>query len=67
MSQSEIPEEFASRLLGALNDGALCLMMSTGHRTGLFDVMSLLPPSTSPELAARAGLNERYVCGSERW
>ena len=33
-------EAFAGRLLGALNDGALCLMVSVGHRTGLFDIMS---------------------------
>jgi 2-polyprenyl-3-methyl-5-hydroxy-6-metoxy-1,4-benzoquinol methylase len=52
---------FASRLLGALNDGALCLMVSIGHRTGLFDTMRALPPSTSVEIAAAAGLNERYV------
>jgi ubiquinone/menaquinone biosynthesis C-methylase UbiE len=54
-------EAFAGRLLAALNDGALCLMMSVGHRTGLFDVMRESPPATSQELAARAGLNERYV------
>src|SRR5262245_18151304 len=54
-------QAFAGRLLGALNDGALCLMMSVGHRTGLFDVMSASPPSTSEELASRAGLDERYV------
>lgn len=29
---------FAGRFLTALNDGALCLMVSVGHRTGLFDV-----------------------------
>jgi 2-polyprenyl-3-methyl-5-hydroxy-6-metoxy-1,4-benzoquinol methylase len=54
-------EAFANRLLTALNDGAVCLMVSVGHRTGLFDVMSQSPPSTSHELAARARLNERYV------
>ncbi|MGH9201993.1 MAG: transcriptional regulator, partial [Vicinamibacterales bacterium] len=54
-------EAFAGRLLTALNDSALCLMVSVGHRTGLFDVMSQSPPATSEELAARAGLNERYV------
>ncbi|MGI8785434.1 MAG: class I SAM-dependent methyltransferase [Acidobacteriota bacterium] len=54
-------EAFAGRLLTALNDGALCLMASVGHRTGLFDVMRELPPATSTEIAARAGLNERYV------
>jgi 2-polyprenyl-3-methyl-5-hydroxy-6-metoxy-1,4-benzoquinol methylase len=54
-------EAFAGRLLGALNNGALCLMVSVGHRTGLFDVMRTSPPATSAEIAARAGLNERYV------
>ncbi len=54
-------DEFAGRALDALNDGALCLMMSLGHRTGLFDVMRGLPPSTSAQIAETAGLNERYV------
>ncbi len=54
-------EAFAGRLVTALNDGALCLMASIGHRTGLFDVLSTLPPSTSDEIASRARLNERYV------
>lgn len=54
-------DAFAERLLGALNEGALCLMASVGHRTGLFDVMAELAPSTSAAIAAKAGLNERYV------
>ena len=54
-------EAFADSLLTGLNHGALCLMLSVGHRTGLFDVMGQSPPSTSDELATRAGLNERYV------
>jgi 2-polyprenyl-3-methyl-5-hydroxy-6-metoxy-1,4-benzoquinol methylase len=54
-------EAFAGQLLTALNNGALCLMTSIGHRTGLFDVMAGLPPSTSAEIAHKAGLNERYV------
>jgi len=54
-------EAFAGRFLTALNNGALCLMASVGHRTGLFDVMSTLPPATSEEIAARTDLNERYV------
>jgi 2-polyprenyl-3-methyl-5-hydroxy-6-metoxy-1,4-benzoquinol methylase len=52
---------FADGFLKALNDGALCLMASIGHRTGLFDAMHDQPPSTPGEIAARAGLNERYV------
>ena len=31
------------------------------HRTGLFDVLSHLPPSTTKEIATAAQLNERYV------
>jgi len=54
-------DAFASRVLTTLNDGALCLMVSVGHRTGLFDVMSQSPPGTSAEIAAAARLNERYV------
>jgi ubiquinone/menaquinone biosynthesis C-methylase UbiE len=54
-------EAFAGRLLRALNDGALCLMVAVGHRVGLFDAMRELPPSTSDEIARRAALNERYV------
>jgi 2-polyprenyl-3-methyl-5-hydroxy-6-metoxy-1,4-benzoquinol methylase len=54
-------EAFSGRVLGALNAGAFCLMSSIGHRTGLFDAMRGQPPATSPEIAARAGLNERYV------
>jgi len=52
---------FADRLLTVLNHGGLCLMLSVGHRTGLFDAMKEMAPSTSEEIAARAGLNERYV------
>lgn len=54
-------ESFAARILRALNDGALCLMLSVGHRTGLLDALRTLPPSTSAEIAKHAGLNERYV------
>jgi ubiquinone/menaquinone biosynthesis C-methylase UbiE len=54
-------DAFAERLLRALNDGGLCLMVSIGHRVGLFDAMRELPPATSDEIARHAGLNERYV------
>jgi ubiquinone/menaquinone biosynthesis C-methylase UbiE len=54
-------EAFAGGFLKALNDAALCLMASIGHRTGLFDAMGDQPPLTSREIADRTGLNERYV------
>lgn len=36
-------EAFAERFLAALNHGALGLMISIGHRTGLFDALSRMP------------------------
>jgi 2-polyprenyl-3-methyl-5-hydroxy-6-metoxy-1,4-benzoquinol methylase len=58
---SQKAEAFAGKLLGALNQGALCLMLSVGHRTGLLDAMRDLPATTAEDLARTAGLRERYV------
>ena len=44
-------EAFSEKLLTTLNYGSLSLMMSIGHRTGIFDAMRALPPSTSEEVA----------------
>ncbi|MBT4126694.1 MAG: methyltransferase domain-containing protein [Chloroflexi bacterium] len=54
-------EAFGDRLMDMLNLGSLALMTSIGHRTGLFDSMAGLAPSTSQQIADAAGLNERYV------
>jgi hypothetical protein len=54
-------EAFAADQLTALNHAAQCLMLSIGHRTGLLDLMSTVSPATSSEIAASAGLHERYV------
>ena len=54
-------QAFAEQALGIVNGGLLSLMLSVGHRTGLFDALATLPPSTSEQIAAAAGLNERYV------
>ncbi|MFM2126418.1 MAG: hypothetical protein RL328_2869, partial [Acidobacteriota bacterium] len=43
------------------NHAALTLMISVGHRTGLFDAMAAMESATIAEIAARAQLNERYV------
>ena len=52
---------FAGQMVGILNGSILGLMTSIGHRTGLFDKMAELPPSTSEQIAQATGLNERYV------
>lgn len=54
-------EEFAGRMLSILNDGMLCLMISIGHKTRLFDTMSTMPPASSVDIAKEARMNERYV------
>jgi 2-polyprenyl-3-methyl-5-hydroxy-6-metoxy-1,4-benzoquinol methylase len=54
-------DAFGEKLLSILNGGSLAVMTSIGHRTGLFDTMSELPPSNSQQIADAAGLNERYV------
>lgn len=54
-------EAFAGDLLQVLNAGMLTLMLSIGHRTGLFDTMSTLPAADSAAIAAASGLQERYV------
>lgn len=54
-------EEFAGFMADVLNKGALGLLVSVGHQTGLFDTMSTLPPSTSADIAKAAELDERYV------
>ncbi len=54
-------DQFAEKMFAVLNNGALAVMISIGHRTGLFDAMDELPPAASDEIAKKAGLNERYV------
>jgi 2-polyprenyl-3-methyl-5-hydroxy-6-metoxy-1,4-benzoquinol methylase len=65
MSQPELNqqkmEEFGGRALDILNKAAVAVMMSVGHRTGLFDTLASLPPSTTRQIADAAGLQERYV------
>ena len=53
---------FAVACSGILNGGALALMISIGHRAGLFDVMERLDVRRpAREIADEAGLQERYV------
>lgn len=58
---AERAQRFAERVQQILDGGALALLLSIGHRTGLFDVMAAMPPATSTAIARDAGLDERYV------
>jgi SAM-dependent methyltransferase len=51
----------ADRLVQVLDDGAIAVLASIGHDTGLFDTLATLPPASSGQVAAAAGLDERYV------
>ena len=53
-------QEFARKLFGFYTSGLLTLMVQIGFKTGLFEAAAK-GPATSAELAARAGLDERYV------
>ncbi len=55
------PDAVAERVIGILNDGAICVLAGLGHDTGLFDTLASLPPATSTQVADAAGLDERYV------
>lgn len=48
-------------LVQVLNDGAVAVLASIGHQTGLFETLATLPPASSQQVADAAGLDERYV------
>ncbi len=59
--ESQAAEAFLGRVSDIIDAGAQAVMISIGHRTGLFDVMSARPWRTCDELAAKAALAPRYV------
>ncbi len=62
-------EQFGERTFQIINDAGLALMMSVGHRTRLFDIMSTLAASTAAELAESAGssASATFASGLARW
>lgn len=61
LNEAKIVDDFADQLLNVLNQGALSLMVSIGHRTGLFDGMDELGWSSVQDVAEHTGLEQRYV------
>src|SRR5262245_29225311 len=55
------PADFAERMLHMMNEAALALMVSVGHRTGSSHVMAGMPAETSAEIGSEAALEEWYV------
>ena len=58
---TDTTEEFAERMIGAIDSASLAILLSIGHQTKLFDTLAGLPAATSAQIAEAAGLNERYV------
>lgn len=58
---SACAEAFAARIMDMVDQGAAAVMISVGHRLGLFATLAEQAPATSAGIAARAGLAERYV------
>ena len=58
---TDTTEEFAVRIVGAIDSASLAILLSIGHQTKLFDTLAELPPATSGQIADAARLNERYV------
>lgn len=54
-------EAFAERFVGTLNEAALAVMTSLGHRAGLLDGLAANPGLSSAALADEIGANERYL------
>ncbi|MBS9533569.1 class I SAM-dependent methyltransferase [Mycobacterium sp. M1] len=48
-------------MLDMVDAASAAILVSIGHRTGLFDTLAGRPPATSAAIAEAAGLNERYV------
>ncbi len=61
LDETKPVEAFADQLMNMLNQGALSLMVSIGHRTGLFDSMAELEETRVENIAGHAGLEQRYV------
>lgn len=54
-------EAFTEKIATVLDHGAVAVMISFGHRLGLFDTLARMPAATSAAIAREAGLAERYV------
>src|SRR5262245_34295195 len=54
-------EAFVGKMLSDIGAAMATTLASIGDRLGLFKELATLGPSTSGELAARAGINERYA------
>jgi SAM-dependent methyltransferase len=52
---------FTQLMVRHLEGAAVSLMLEIGRRVGLFDAMAQMGAVTSAEIAAKAGLDERYV------
>lgn len=52
---------FTQLMVRHLEGASVTLMIEVGRRVGLFETLAGMAPATGAEIAARAGLSERYV------
>lgn len=60
-TDSRTADEFVERAFDIINNGAQAVMLSIGHRSGLFDAMAEMQPADSQSIADATDLAERYV------
>ncbi|MHC9511454.1 class I SAM-dependent methyltransferase [Kangiella sp. M94] len=61
IQETQAPEIFAERLVEMLNHASITVMISLGHKLGLFDAMEELETVAPHELADNTGCSERYI------
>jgi len=52
---------FMDQMGAVINSGAISVMLSVGHRSGLFEIMNDSKAETAEQIARTANLNARYV------
>jgi len=60
-AQPTTEERFFERIAQVLDHGAVAVMLSVGHRAGLFDLLRGRAALSSQELATASGYAERYL------
>src|SRR5689334_15275072 len=60
---TDTTEEFAERMIGAIDSASLAILLSIGHQTKLLDTMAGVPAARRAQMADAAGVEVRDVRG----
>ena len=64
MTGPETAEEFAGRMVEAIDGASLTILLSIGHQTGLLDTMAGLLPRSAGTTRADRGRVARWCVGA---